>query len=168
MSIASMQFTHHRKPVTNLAEVTGTFGGRLKHNLVGGWEVQRFANRSDTTPGGGVIEATEIDIYDPVETQTAPDVTIARERYTTQTTHAFYAQDNVVITDHLKAAVGGRFDTFGWNRYDVTTATGARGATTTRDANAFTGRVGLVYQPAPVVDLRLVFDVVPAADDGPA
>lgn len=148
-----LQFTHRRRPVTNLAEVTGTLGGRVQHKLVAGWEVQRFANRTDTAPGGGVIDAAGIDLFNPIETQQAPTVTIARERYTTQTTNALYAQDNLTLTDTLKASIGGRFDMFDWNRYDINPITAVTGATTTRDATAMTGRVGLVYQPTPMVDV---------------
>ncbi len=105
-----LQFTHNRRPLMNLAEVTGRFTRGVEQNVVLGWEAQRYNNHTDTIPGGGVAEAEYIDLYNPVETQQPITRTIARKAYFTNKTNAFYFQDNLTLGPKVKAMVGGRFD----------------------------------------------------------
>jgi len=150
-----LQFTHFRRPVTNLAEVTARIGGPIEQNLVLGWEAQRFANRTNTIPDGGVFVAEAIDLFAPVETQTAVNEPLARVAHFSQNTNAFYAQDHLTLGAKLKAMVGGRFDVFRRTSHNNPVSNGVEteGPVLRREANAFTGRVGLVYQPAEPVDL---------------
>lgn len=150
-----LQFKHLRRPVTNLAEVTASIGGRIGHSIVAGWEAERFGNRTNTIPGGGVAEAEYIDLYEPVETQQATQMTLARVAHSTQKTNAFYAQDNLTLGPQLKAMIGGRVDVFRRTSHNNPVANGVEteGPVLRREAESFTGRVGIVYQPTPVVDL---------------
>jgi iron complex outermembrane receptor protein len=150
-----LQFNHRRKPLTNLAEVTAGFGGPIAHDVVFGWEGQHYKTDTDTIPGGGVADAAAIDLFNPVETQAAFPLTIARVRHFTHNTNAFYAQDHLTITPRLKAMVGGRVDVFRRSTFDTRITGGVETETPVvkRDAEAVTGRIGIVYQPTTAVDL---------------
>ncbi len=150
-----LQFKHHRRPVTNLAEVTGRIGGAMEQNLVFGWESQRFRNRTNTIPGGGVADSTPIDLFNPVETQGPTDAPLARVAHATDNTNAIYVQDHITLGAKVKAMVGGRYDIYRRTSQNnpVTGGVETEGPLLRRDAEAFTGRVGLVFQPTPLVDL---------------
>lgn len=148
-----LQFKHHRRPVTNQAEFTAHVAGGVEQNIVAGWEVQRYYNHTDTIAGGGVAEAEYIDLYNPVETQQTIDPPIARIRNFKDWNNAFYVQDHMSFGPKVKAMVGGRFDTYKHHRYDERLDGGTPAADRRRDVKAFTGRLGLVYQPVPNVDL---------------
>lgn len=147
-----LQFKHHRRPMTNLAEVTGQVGGQ---NLVFGWEGQHYKNHSDTVGDIGVVAAEPIDLFNPVETQGPVDEPLTRIAYFTHNTNAFYAQDILTLGPKVKAMLGGRYDIFRRTSHNnpVNNGVETEGPLLERDAEAFTGRVGLVYQPVPAVDL---------------
>jgi iron complex outermembrane receptor protein len=150
-----LQFTHRRRPLTNLSEVTAHFTGGIEHNIVAGWEGQRYKNSTDTIAGGGVAEAEYIDLFNPIETQQAIDPPIARVARFTNKTNAFYFQDNLTLGAKVKAQVGGRYDIYRRQSQANPVVNGAEGTGTLlrREAEAFTGRVGLVYQPVSQLDL---------------
>jgi iron complex outermembrane receptor protein len=148
-----LQFKHHRRPLTNQAELTMRFRGGIEHNLVAGWEGQRYWNHTDTIPGGGVAEAEYIDLFDPIETQQPIDPPIARIRTFNDRNNAFYAQDHLSLGEKVKAMVGGRVDLYRHHRYDVRLDGGVPAPERRRETNAFTGRLGLVYQPSPLLDV---------------
>lgn len=150
-----LQFKHHRRPLTNLAEVTARVPGRLEQNIVLGWEAQHYKNRTNTTPGGGVAFAESIDLSNPVETQSALDLPLARVAHFTHNTNAFYVQDHLTLGPKVKVMVGGRFDVFRRTSHNNPVVNGVEteGPLLKRDAEAFTGRAGVVYQPSAVVDL---------------
>lgn len=150
-----LQFKHHRRPLTNLAEVTARIRGGVEQNLVFGWEGQHYRNHSNTVGDTGVVSATPIDLFDPVETQTAVDEPLTRIAYFTHNTNAFYAQDHLTLGAKVKAMIGGRFDVFRRSSHNNPVVNGieAEGPLVKREAESFTGRVGLVYQPVPTMDL---------------
>jgi iron complex outermembrane receptor protein len=148
-----LQFTHHRRPLLNQAELTGRFTRGIEQNLIIGWEGQRYKNRTDTIPGGGVADAEPIDLYNPVETQEAVTADIFRERRFTNNTNAIYVQDHLSLGPQVKAILSGRYDIYRRTTQDTFVTTSTLGPEATREADAFTGRVGLVYQPSRVVDL---------------
>jgi iron complex outermembrane recepter protein len=150
-----LQFKHFRRPLTNLAEATAHIGGRFEQNLVMGWEGQHYTSRSNTIPGGGVAEAEPIDLYNPIETQQEIPQPLARVVHFTHNTNALYAQDHITLGANLKAMVGGRFDIFRRTSHTnpVTNGVESEGPLVRREAESLTGRVGLVYQPAPAIDL---------------
>jgi iron complex outermembrane recepter protein len=150
-----LQFKHHRRPMTNLAEVTARIGGGVEQNLVFGWEGQHYKNHSNTVGDIGVVEATSIDLFNPVETQGPVDEPLTRIAYFTHNTNAFYAQDNLTLGPKVKAMVGGRYDVFRRTSHNnpVNNGVETEGPLLHRDADSFTGRAGLVVQPVPTVDL---------------
>ena len=150
-----LQFKHHRRPLTNLAEVTGRLQGKVEHNLVLGWEGQHYKNHSNTVGDIGVVFAEPIDLFNPVETQGPVNEPLTRIAYFTHNTNAFYAQDNLSFGPKVKAMIGGRYDVFRRSSHNnpVDNGVETEGPLLKRDAEAFTGRVGLVYQPVPAVDL---------------
>jgi len=120
-----------------------------------GWEGQHFTNRSNTIPDGGVAQAEFIDLFNPVETQQEIAQPLARVVRSTHNTNAFYAQDHLSLGPRLKAMVGGRVDMFRRTSRTnpVTGGVEGEGPLLRREADALTGRVGLVYQPVESVDL---------------
>lgn len=150
-----LQFKHYRRPMTNLAEVTARIARGVEQNIVLGWEGQHYTSRTNTIPGGGVAEAEYIDLYNPVETQQDIAKPLARVVYFTHNTNAFYAQDQLTLGPKVKAMVGGRVDVFRRTSHNNPVANGVEteGPVLQREADSLTGRVGLVYQPVPAVDL---------------
>jgi iron complex outermembrane receptor protein len=150
-----LQYTHHRRPLTNLAEVTARLTRGIEQNIVFGWEGQHYTNHTDTIPGGGVAEAEPIDLFNPIETQQEIAKPLARIAYFTHNTNAFYAQDHLTLGSKLKAMVGGRFDVFRRTSHNNPVVNGVEteGPLLRRETESMTGRVGLVYQPVTALDL---------------
>lgn len=149
-----LYFKHHRRPLSNTAELTGRLTKGRPQQIVFGWEGERYHNYT-TLPAEDFFSAAPINAFAPVETQGPSDLTPASVNVFTNNTSAFYAQDHVTLAPQLKLLVGGRYDIYRRESHsdtidnDVQTA----GPTVRRRANAFTSRVGLVYQPAPRVDV---------------
>jgi iron complex outermembrane receptor protein len=150
-----LQFKHHRRPLMNIAEITARVTRGVEQNIVAGWEGQRYSNRTNTTPGGGVAGAAAIDLYEPVETQTDLDLPLARVAHFTNTTNGFYVQDHVTVAPQLKVLLGGRFDVYRRQSHNNPVSNGVEteGPVLRREAEALTGRAGVVYQPVPALDL---------------
>ena len=149
-----LYFKHHRRPLTNLAELTGRFTRGADQQLVFGWEGQRYHNYT-TLPENDFFSATPIDAFNPVEAQGPSDLTIATSNVFTQNTNAFYAQDHLKLGPRVSALVGGRYD-FVRRRSHSDAVDGdvqTEGPIARREAEAFTTRLGLVFQPAPRVDV---------------
>jgi iron complex outermembrane receptor protein len=150
-----LYFKHHRRPLMNIAELTGHFKRGVEQNTVFGWESQRYYNYT-TLPVEDFFDATSINAFNPIETQGPSDLTITRQNVFTNMTNALYVQDHLTLGPQVKLLLGGRYDIY---RRQSHTDQIANGAVTTvgtiakRDAEAFTSRVGLVYQPSQRVDL---------------
>jgi TonB-dependent siderophore receptor len=150
-----LYFKHHRRPLTNLAEVTALVNGTIEQNLLFGWEGQRYYNYT-TLPAEDFFQATSIDAFNPAETQGPSDLTPVSQNVFTNNTNAFYAQDHIQLTPHVKAMIGGRFDVYRRTSHSDELVEGGdpiEGPIARRTNNAFTGRAGLVYQPTPIVDV---------------
>jgi iron complex outermembrane receptor protein len=150
-----LQFKHHRRPLINLAEVTGRLQGAGEHNLVLGWEGEHYKSHSNTVGDIGVVSAESIDLFNPVETQGPVNEPLTRVAYFTHKLNAFYAQDNLTLGPKVKAMIGGRYDVFRRTSHNNPVRNGVEteGPLLRRDAESFTGRVGVVVQPVPAVDL---------------
>lgn len=154
-----LYFKHHRRPLMNIAELTARVRGKVEQNFVFGWESQRYHTYT-TLPEEDFFDATSIDAFNPVETQGPSDLTPTRQNVFTNNTNAFYAQDHLTLGPQVKLLLGGRYDVYRRTSHTDPIENGdvvGEGPIAKRDANAFTGRVGLVYQPAPVVDLYASF-----------
>jgi len=128
-------------------ELTGNVTtGSVEHTLLFGFDL------SWQTREGAVLfaAAPSINIFDPVYgIATIPP----REQFpfnfpNLTETHSFgiFLQDQVTLTENLKLLVGGRFDSI-----DQTTLTSER------ESEAFSPRVGIVYQPIEPISLYTSF-----------
>jgi TonB-dependent siderophore receptor len=150
-----LYFKHHRRPLMNIAELTARVRGPVEHNLLFGWERQRYYNYT-TLPEEDFFQAASINAFNPVETQGPSDLTPTRQNVFTNNTNAFYAQDHLQLAPQLKLLIGGRVDRYRRNSHADALVDGGdpiEGPITRLENNAFTGRTGLVYQPTPIVDV---------------
>ena len=149
-----LYFKHHRRPLMNIAEVTTHVRRGVEQDLLFGWEAQRYHNFT-TLPEEDFFAAEPIDAFNPVETQGPSDLTTASVNVFTNVTNALYANDHITLGPRVKALLGGRYDIYRRTSHSDAVDNGQQieGAIAKREANAFTGRVGLVYQPGPAVDL---------------
>jgi iron complex outermembrane receptor protein len=147
-----LYFKHHRRPLTNIAEVTGHFTRGVEQSMVFGWEGQHYFNHTDL-PEEDYFQAASIDAFNPIDTQGPSDLTIARSNHFTNNTNAFYVQDHVTLSPQVKLLLGGRYDVYRRQSHSELVDGTETSAIARRDAEAFTGRVGAVYQPIPRVDL---------------
>ena len=149
-----LYFKHHRRPVTNVAELTGQFRLGVENRLVVGWEGQRYYNFSNRSAAAST-DTTPIDLFNPVETHVNRTFPTSRIDYFTNNTNAFYFQDHLTLASNLKVLVGGRLDVF--RRYShndpVENGVQSLGPEIKRESNPFTSRVGVVYQPHRFFDL---------------
>jgi len=141
--------------------------GSIDHKVLFGVDLNRSiedrVSRS-TDSGFGV---TKINIFDPVYDDGTPsrdeldfksvDVEIETESL------GIYLQDQIAFSDNLKLLLGGRFDLVSQENKDLLDNT-----TETQDDEAFSPRVGLVYQPIEPLSLYTSFSrsFVPNEGDG--
>ncbi|MQA29238.1 MAG: TonB-dependent receptor [Luteitalea sp.] len=149
-----LYFYHHRRPVQNVAELTGYFTKGIEQNLVLGYEIQRYHSHSPR-PDNDYFQAASINAFDPVETQ-GPSVLTPDTRASvfTNVTNAVYVQDHLTLAPQIKLLLGGRFDVYRRESHvdPIVNGERMRGPVSEFDAEAFTGRAGLVYQPSRVVE----------------
>ncbi|GAA6619161.1 TonB-dependent siderophore receptor [Scytonema sp. NUACC26] len=112
--------------------------GNIEHKLLIGfdWYRETFDLNNST------FARAPIDVFNPV--YGSP---LGRRTGTTQTqrinnTFGLYFQDQITLTDNLKLVLGGRFD---WLDFDSRNR--INGVKTTQSDDAFSPRVGIVYQP---------------------
>ncbi|MEH2180197.1 TonB-dependent siderophore receptor [Nostoc sp.] len=127
-------------------DLTGKFNtGSVKHTLLFGVEVGRLYQRDQGVTGPDQL----INIFNPVYnfSYDGPYQTLQN---TTNNTNTFgiYLQDQIAVFDNLKLLVGGRFDTYHSETQDFLNA-----STTVTDSDAFSPRVGVVYQPTKEISL---------------
>jgi TonB-dependent siderophore receptor len=144
-----LYFHHHRRPYVNQAELVGKWNlGRMRHNLLFGYDYRHFYTRTDVTDDGGFYEFTPISLSDFRETN--PPITsfaIVRQTYQTNRIHAGFWQDQIDM-GKVKLNVGGRFDDFDRNRYRTFTADpNTQVGIQTRHQTAYTYRAGIVFAP---------------------
>ena len=144
-----LYFHHHRRPYVNQAELVGKWNlGRMRHNLLFGYDYRHFYTRTDVTDDGGFYEFTPISLSDFRETN--PPITsfpIVRQTYQTNRIHAGFWQDQIDM-GKVKLNVGGRFDDFDRNRYRTFTADpNTQVGIQTRLQTAYTYRAGIVFAP---------------------
>jgi iron complex outermembrane receptor protein len=128
------------------SDVTGKFStGSIEHQLTIGFDFNDFYNRDTVT----AIASSPIDIFNPVFGRPI-DSTPALEfdGGTNRTALGIYAQDQITIAENLKLLLGIRFDTF-----NQTVENRLGGTEQNQSENAFSPRVGIVYQPIPPISL---------------
>ena len=128
-------------------DLIGKFNtGSVKHTVLFGLE---FTTRFNTFEGAdrdsGLIDIFNADAFEPLtgEFDIVFDSTEDRDD-----NFGIYLQDQIAILDNLQLVVGGRFDTFSGESETIET-----GEISETEADAFSPRVGIVYQPIEPVSL---------------
>lgn len=130
-------------------DISGRFStGSIEHQLLFGVNMSRFDNFNNF--GIDLALLTPLDIYNPVYSQ--PIVgridTVYEDGSRLTDTLGIYIQDQIKFAENFKLLLGGRFDLFtqrNRNSLDNTTEIQA--------GDAFTPRVGIVYQPISPISL---------------
>nr|MBW4558806.1 TonB-dependent siderophore receptor [Trichormus sp. ATA11-4-KO1] len=127
-------------------ELTGKLKtGSIGHQLLFGLELSRF---TETVAVGTAQPAPPLDIFNPNYNVPLPPVPELEFIFPSRTSAlGIYIQDQITFTDNLKVLIGGRFDT---TRYQDD-------GTTDRADNAFSPRVGIVYQPIEPISLYATY-----------
>lgn len=133
--------------------------GSINHQLLLGFDLQRdtleglFATPPDAFDATFVDRFTpNINIFNPIyNTRPRPsrsELELRRDDATTTDGLGIFLQDQIALTDNLKLLVGGRFDTISQRLRDKLTNSETRQAD-----QAFSPRIGLVYQPIRPISL---------------
>lgn len=133
-------------------DLIGNFNtGSVKHQILLGLELSKTIDEGPffRTP------FPAIDIFNPVYGLPIP--TSFEEGFSSKTTTdnvGIYLQDSVDLLPNLKLLVGGRFDFINLEQEDVADIiNGSEPEKTTRNYEAFSPRIGLVYQPIEPISL---------------
>ena len=118
--------------------------GKIKHTLLFGLEYARGFNTFE----GGANDTGNIDIFNPPFEFTLGEFVSFGEFEDTENSFGVYLQDQIALLDNLQLVIGGRFDTYNSESEDRET-----GDITESEADAFSPRVGIVYQPIESVSL---------------
>ncbi|MEH1846504.1 MAG: TonB-dependent siderophore receptor [Nostoc sp.] len=126
--------------------VTGRFKtGSLQHQLIVGteygWSFVNGANQNFT--------ANSINVFNPVYGQLGNGTLLGQSKYSTIADNlGVYAQDLIALSQNLKLVLGGRYDWTGDTDRDKLALTSSESS-----SQAFSPRVGLVYQPIKPISL---------------
>lgn len=127
------------------ANLIGRFStGSIGHQLVFGVDLGRFEQSGDFSSAA----ATPLDVFNPVYGRPFEPLTRVSNTGSSQNTLGIYLQDQVTLAENLKLLLGGRFDLFEQTSQDFLGDTEE-----SQSGNAFTPRVGIVYQPIPPISL---------------
>lgn len=142
----------NREDYSLQTDLVGKFNtGSINHQLLIGLELSKIRN------GYTLRRANfpSIDIYNPVYGFPRPTSfgdAFGREENTN--TLGIYVQDQMTLLPNLKLLIGGRFDSVDLDIEDVADAlNGSEAEKTSRYFEAFSPRVGIVYQPIEPISL---------------
>ncbi|WP_421654597.1 TonB-dependent siderophore receptor [Leptothermofonsia sp. ETS-13] len=132
-------------------DLTAKFAtGSVQHTLIVGVDLGR-QDAQGTNRGVPDGETPDINIFDPVY-RGKPDrstfTNLRRDSKVRADGLGIFLQDQITLLDNLKLLIGGRFDLVDQKNDDR-----LAGTVTTQFDQAFTPRVGLVYQPIPPISL---------------
>ncbi|WP_414526611.1 TonB-dependent siderophore receptor [Nodularia chucula] len=141
----------YKENIYNLDTYTvGNFTtGSIEHELVVGLNLFRY----DTDTVGSTRSISPLDVFNPVYGATLTGASIPAYDVKDRIQQlGFYVQDQITLTEQLKVLLGGRFDISNKNYRD---ATGNFGPATGdfKQEEAFSPRVGIVYQPVQPISL---------------
>lgn len=144
-----LYFKHHRRPVLNQTDLTGTFNvAGIANRFLVGYEFQRFHNFSNRSASRSVA-TTPLSLATFNDTHVfVPDFPLSRIDYFTNLTNAIFWQDQIEVTSRLKINVGGRFEDYrrmARNDPFVDGVPQGLGVEQRRHQNPFTYRAGLVF-----------------------
>ncbi|MFW9261388.1 TonB-dependent siderophore receptor [Nostoc sp. CALU 546] len=126
--------------------VVGKFAtGSIQHQLVTGFNLTRLDTRNVDL---AFNLAAPIDVFNPEYGQPLGE-SIGPETLELGTNaYGFYVQDQITVTENFKVLIGGRFDIINQKFENFTASTSE-----SVQQEAFSPRVGIVYQPIPPISL---------------
>lgn len=128
------------------ADMIGKFStGSVQHQLLFGVDLSRFDTIESS---GGYGTAPSLDLFNPVYGQPFGPATDKYKTSGSTDTLGIYVQDQVNLTSNLKLLLGGRFDTSSSTSRDELANTES-----SQSSDAFTPRLGIVYQPIEPISL---------------
>ena len=138
--------------------VVGEFTtGPIEHTLLIGVDFNYTEDNFNTLTRLDPTTPLELDIFNPVyNTFSRPDfdqLPLLSDQRTETTRLGILLQDQIEFLDNLILLAGLRFDTVEQNLITNSTDFGPDAAETTQTEDAFTPRIGLVYQPTPEISL---------------
>ncbi len=141
-------FNHYNRSLVAQSDVLARFDWLWRHQVLIGYEYDRFAHNTKRSAGASNTPIPSIDLFDPVETAT-PVTSFPASRYdlSLNQSHAIYFQDYVRLHPKVQVLVGGRYD-----GYDRKTRRGLA-PQVHFEQSPFTYRVALNAQVAPVFSL---------------
>jgi iron complex outermembrane recepter protein len=143
-AFVGFQYSNNYIVDTNLLSKFKT--GSVAHQLLFGFSLGRNYSVSNSESG---IPIAPVNIFNPIYDQTiSPTGVPTSSDATTNDALGVYVQDQMTLLPNLKLLLGGRFDGFEQRRTDRLTDTES-----SQSGNAFTPRVGLVYQPIEPISL---------------
>jgi len=121
----------------------------MKHNVLVGVDGYKFDDRRvQLRRNPTAASPYAIDIYNPVYGGAAAALALSIDTKEEQRAHSVYGQDQIDLSDQWKALLGVR-----WDSYDQTVINYRTVASNSQSLTATSPRVGLVYQPLPVLSL---------------
>jgi iron complex outermembrane receptor protein len=128
--------------------------GAIGHTLLFGVDLSR---QTENFFGQFTPPISPLNIFDPVYGATPrPDIAelpTLIDNFTAQNRLGVYLQDQIDLFDNLKLLAGIRYDTVEQRREQNPSFTNEEGSEVTQSDDAFTPRIGLVYQPIPAISL---------------
>jgi iron complex outermembrane receptor protein len=139
------EFPNSDSFLTSDTYVVGQFStGSIRHQVVTGINL----TRTDSGISGVNRRADPIDLFNPVYGQPLGDVTFRLDEFSRNDALGIYVQDQITLAENLKLLLGVRFDTFSGTNRDRLANTEV-----SQSGNAFSPRVGIVYQPIEPISL---------------
>jgi iron complex outermembrane recepter protein len=133
--------------------VEGKFAtGSIEHNILLGIDLSRSENNVLTKLG----DSDPLNIFNPIYDQPEPDaetLPVFSDETNESNRLGVYLQDRVAFLDNLFLLVGLRYDTIDQKIITGPTADEEVGSEQDRTEDAFTPRIGIVYQPIEAVSL---------------
>ncbi|MEH1843096.1 MAG: TonB-dependent siderophore receptor [Nostoc sp.] len=125
--------------------IVGRFAtGGIQHQLVTGFNI----SRTETLFSSFTRSTAPLDLFNPVYGQPLGSPTDPRKDLTTQDQLGIYIQDQITLAENLKLLLGGRFDIASQKGEDFIASTSSF-----QQDEAFSPRVGIVYQPIKPISL---------------
>nr|WP_199316582.1 TonB-dependent siderophore receptor [Chroococcidiopsis sp. [FACHB-1243]] len=125
--------------------------GSVQHQLLLGLELSQRNNGYENIEAGG----TNINVFDPVYGEPIPPLEYSFKDDLTSNAVGLYLQDQIALLPNLKLLIGGRFDftSFESRGYEQTVGEERIDRSNEFEDDAFSPRVGLVYQPIEPISL---------------
>ncbi|MBD2309025.1 TonB-dependent receptor [Chroococcidiopsis sp. FACHB-1243] len=136
--------------------VVGKFNtGTVEHTLLFGVDLNR--SNSSNFVRVDFFNPTPIDIFNPVygtvPRPASEDLPLAQDTETETDRVGIYLQDQIALFDNLKLLAGLRFDSVNQEATNAEAFFTPTGADPTQNSDAWSPRVGIVYQPIPEISL---------------